>query len=545
MNQENQEQSQQEAKKNVVINALSMAFGTLSSRVLGLGREMAFAALFPRSITDAWTAAFRLPNLFRRLLGEGSLSISFIPVFVETKLLDDRNKTHHATNLVNGLYTCLLLVLVVLTTIGILFAEEILKGLLDSNYIANSEQFLLTVRMSKIMFGFIFLMSHFAYFMGILNALGEYSLPAMAPLFFNVAMIISTILPIQWFAQAGDGLAWGVLAGGLWQAGVLIPALIKKGYLPKISLAHWQHPQVKRVFKNMIPGLLGTGILQITTIINLRFASGLGEGAISYIYWADRLLELPLSLVAVSLGTALLPTLSKMWAEGAREKLLETSQHYLRLNLFACLPAAAGLLGLSMPIVEVLFKRGKFSGNDVEATALVVSIYSLILISSSCVRVLVPLYYAIKNTWWPSTVGVICLVTHIIVAPLLMKQWGLGGLVSSSFVSSMVNFICLAIPIRRWIGPFAWKNLASSFFKNLIAAACMGVIVYFFNQMLKPIFGEGEVGRLINLVSTLLVGLVFFIFIAHIMKSDEMEVTYRTLKEKLVNKLNSLKKKRQ
>lgn len=541
MNQENQDLAHQEAKKNVVIHALSMAFGTLTSRVLGLVRDMAFAALFPRSITDAWTAAFRLPNLFRRLLGEGSLAISFIPVFVETRLEDEKNGTHHASNLVNGLYTCLLLVLVVLTTLGILFAEDVLKLLLHSSYIANEAQFQLTVRMSKIMFGFIFLMSHFAYFMGILNALGEYSLPALAPLFFNIAMIISTLIPAAWFESPGDGLAWGVLVGGLWQAGVLIPALIKKGYWPKISFTYWNHAKVQRVFKSMVPGLLGTGILQITTIINLRFASSLGEGTISYIYWADRLLELPLSLVAVSLGTALLPTLSKMWAEGAREKLLETSQYYLRLNLFVCLPAAVGLFSLAYPIVEVLFLRGKFSEEDGMATALVVSIYAFILITSSSVRVLVPIYYAMKNTKWPAMVGLISLATHVIVAPILMKQWGLGGLVFSSFVSSAVNFICLALPINKQVGAFGWIKLSRSVAKNLIAASSMGVVVYFLNQGLRPYLGIGEMGRLVNLIITLLVGLGFFIFMSHLMKSEEMAVTYRTVSDKIKKKFKNYK----
>lgn len=541
MNQENDPSGHQEAKKNVIIYALSMAFGTLSSRILGLVRDMAFAALFPRSITDAWTAAFRLPNLFRRLLGEGALSISFIPVFVETVLEDKKNNTQQASNLVNGLYTCLLLVLIVLTTLGILFADKVLLFLLDETYVSNTSQFLLTVRMAQIMFGFIFLMSHFAYFMGILNALGEFALPALAPLFFNIAMIISTLLPSGWFEEPGDGLAWGVLVGGLWQAGVLIPALVRKGFFPKISFEYWNHPKVRRVFKSMVPGLLGTGILQLTTLVNLRFASGLGEGVISYIYWADRLLELPLSLVAVSLGTALLPTLSRMWSEGSRDKLLETSQHYLRLNLFVCLPAAVGLFSLSRPLVEVLFQRGKFSESDTLATALVVSIYAFILIFSSSVKVLVPLYYAMKNTKWPAIAGAISLVTHVILAPLFMKQWGLGGLVGSSLVSSCVNFLCLAIPVNRWVGSFGWKSLAISALKNFFAAAFMGVVVYFFNQKLRIYLGVSEMGRLVNLILTLVVGVTFFVLVAYGLKSEELNATYQTLKDKVTGRFKSFK----
>jgi putative peptidoglycan lipid II flippase len=541
MNQQSTSESHHEAKKNVVIHALSMALGTLSSRVLGLVRDMAFAALFTRGVTDAWTTAFRLPNMFRRLLGEGSLSISFIPVFIEARLEDEKNGTRHATNLVNGFYTCLLLVLTCLTAMGIIGAEGILKVLLDPAYVANKEQFILTVRMAKIMFGFIFLMSHFAYFMGILNALGEYYLPAMAPLFFNIAMILSTFIPLEWLSSPGDGLAWGVVLGGCWQAGILVPALLKRGYLPKLTVSNftliWTNARVVRVFKSMLPGLLGTGLLQITTLINLRFASRLGEGPISYIYWADRLLELPLSLVAVSLGTALLPTLSKMWSEGRQDKLLETSQHYLRLNLFVCLPAAAGLFFLSRPIVEVLFRRGKFLEGDVQATSLVVSIYAFILLASSSVRVLVPLYYAMKNTWWPATAGAIALGAHIIVAPFLMDRWGLAGLVSSSLVSASLNLLFLALPVRRWVGIFGWWAVLMSFLKNGLASIAMGFLVFFINEALRPYLGVGELGRLLNLILSILVGLVFFVTVAQILRSEEMIDTYRTLKSKIQRRL--------
>ncbi len=521
-----------EDKKSVLINAVKMALGTLSSRALGLVRDMAFTALFSRSVRDAWTAAFRLPNLFRRLLGEGSLSVSFIPVFVEARLQDEKNGTHEAQNLVNGFYTCLLALLALLTGIGILKAEAILSFLLDPVYIANTEKFLLTVRMAQIMFSFIFLMSHFAYFMGILNALGEYSLPAMAPVFFNIAMIVSTLIPQRWFPSVGDGIAWGVMAGGLWQAGALVPSLIRRGYLPRLSF-NWKNPKVIRVFKSMIPGLLGTGILQITTIINLRFASRLGDGAISYIYLADRLLELPLSLVAVSLGTALLPTLSKMWAEGDRKKLLETTQHYLRLNLFVCLPAAAGLFALAKPIVEVLFKRMQFDESDVNSTSMVVAIYAFILLASSCVRVLVPIYYSMKNTWWPSVVGVICLTVHVLLAPFLMERWGLEGLVWSSFTSAFVNFICLAIPVNFWVGEMGWGNVFKSFTKNLFASLIMGVMIYFLNQVLKNYLGSGEVGRLLNLLLTMVAGLILFIIMAQILRSREMNAIMSTLSSKL------------
>jgi putative peptidoglycan lipid II flippase len=515
-----------EEKNRVVFYAISMAIGTFSSRILGLIRDMAFTALFSRNVRDAWTAAFRLPNLFRRLLGEGSLSISFIPVFIEAKLEDDKNQGVRAKNLVNSFYTCLLALLTMLTAVGILQAEAILNFLLDPEYVQVQDKFLLTVRMAKIMFGFIFMMSNFAYYMGILNALGEYSLPAMAPLFFNVAMIISTLIPAGWFPVDGDALAWGVLVGGLWQASVLVPSLKKKGYFPQFSFGAlggaWHNSDVLRVLKSMGPGLLGTGLLQITTIVNLRFASSLSEGAISYIYLADRLLELPLSLVSVSLGTALLPTLSKMWSEKNAAKMLETSNHYLRLNLYVVLPAAVGLYTLAVPMVELLFKRGKFDQNDMLVTASVLKVYAFILIASSMVRVLVPLYYSIKNTWWPATVSGIALTAHIFLAPWLMKNYGLQGLVFSSFVSASINFLLLLVPISFWIGPYNWKPLILSVFKNGLSAFLMGVIIFYMYPVMFSVFGESFVAKFAALFLTIGVAVICFITFGLLLKSSEL-----------------------
>ena len=192
----------------------------MTSRVLGQLRESLLAYYFDKRITDAWGAAFRIPNMFRRLLGEGSLSVSFVPIFVEAQ----HDNQLRAQNLVNSVYTFLLLILGCITAIGILHPEPLLNLVLDPAYIADTEKYLLTLRMTKIMFGFVFFISSFAYMMGILNALGKFALPAMAPTFWNICMIISTILPDSYFSVHGDQLAIGVLVGGALQAAVLVPA---------------------------------------------------------------------------------------------------------------------------------------------------------------------------------------------------------------------------------------------------------------------------------------------------------------------------------
>lgn len=514
-----------------------MAGGTMMSRVLGLLRESLFAALFDRHITDAWTAAFRLPNMFRRLLGEGSLSVSFVPVFVEAHLTDSEGKTQNrAQNLVNGFYTVLLGVLGLITLLGVLYSESLLNVVLDEKYILDVEKFALTLRMAKIMFGFVFLISTYAYFMGILNALGRFGLAAMAPTLFNVALIVSTLLPRNLFPVDGDGLAWGVLVGGFLQMAILVPSLRKLGYFPSLV---WDltNPDVLRVFRNMLPGLLGSGLAQFTTIVNLKFASRLPEGTISYINWADRLLELPLSLVSVSLGTALLPTLASYWSRGERNVMTETSNYYLRLNLFVALPASFGLYVLAEPIVNVLFRRGQFGAADAKATASILGIYAMSVISISCVRVFVPAFYAIKNTWYPAMVSGICLVAHIFIAPLLMDHYGVLGLMWSSFLSASLNLLCLLFAYTFFVGPLGFRKILFSIVKFLVAGAAMvGVMT-----ISLSLFPDNQAQFWPELMKVSIVGaLGLFAYVASgfVLKTEEYEATLGRLFSKVKAKLS-------
>ncbi len=452
-----------------------MAGGTLTSRVLGLFRDMALAALFDRTVTDAWTAAFRLPNLFRRLFGEGSLSVSFIPVFIEAQAEDPSGT--RTQNLINAIYTLLLIFLGMVTLWGIVSMEPLLKLLLADNYVLDVEKWNLTVRMARIMFGFVFFVCSYAYFMGILNALGSFALPALAPALLNISMLVFTFMPGTWFPEVGDGLAWGVFVGGLLQAVILWWALREKNYLPRLSRRLW-NSDVRLVLKNMLPGLLGTGLLQLATLVNLHFASGLGEGALSYIYWADRLLELPLSLVAVSIGAALLPTLSDLAQRKQKKQFQSVMQEHFLMNLYLAWPAAIGLFCLAQPIVEVLFYRGHFTQNDANATAMVLKFYALSLLVVSSVRVLVPAFYAIKNTWVPALTSLVGLALHIGMAPMWIEAWGLKGLVVSSLVAAMVQIILVFGFMGYYSIALNWRRMVQELLKIFFAGAVMAVFAW-------------------------------------------------------------------
>jgi putative peptidoglycan lipid II flippase len=248
----------------------------------------------------------------------------------------------------------------------------------------------------------------------------------------------------------------------------------------------------------------------------------LEEGAISYIFWADRLLELPLSLVSVSLGTALLPTLAGLWSQGHRDQMSETVNYYLRLNLFVTIPAALGLYFLALPIVEVLFMRGRFTGVDAEATAAVLRIYSLLLISTSCVRVLVPAYHAIKNTWFPAVVSAASLLSHILLAPILMKEWGLEGLVVSALISATLNIVLLLSFFPKLIGTFDYFKFALHLVKFAFAGVGMVIILQVYGLFIAW-FNEGVLAKILALSLTILLGAGGYLALSFVLKVEELK----------------------
>lgn len=458
--------------------ALLLSLGTMTSRILGLIRDMVMAALFDRTITDAWTVAFRLPNLFRRLFGEGSLALSFIPVFVDLREQDPRGV--RARNLVNAFYTCLLIFLGVLCALGMFFAEPILQALLDPVYLRNIEKYVLTVQMARIMFGFVFFIVSYAYFMAILQALGEFKWPAFAPVLFNVSMISFTLMPVSWFSMPGEGLAWGVLVGGILQALVLIPILQRKNYFPGL---HWRGmtEDLKKLFSRMLPAILALGLLQLMTIINLHFASRLGEGVISAIYWADRLLELPLSLVSVSLSAAILPLLSEHWSRQEKNKLRDLQREQLVISGVWMVPASFGLFFLAKPIVEVLFYRGQFSLADLEQTSLVVQLYALSLIALSGSRLLLNALAAAHDVKGAGSLSILALVLHFFLAPYLMIQHGLKGLMISTLIVNSLQFVLLAVLFHFKIGSLSWGRLLRKYLQLMMFSVGIAVSPFLFH----------------------------------------------------------------
>ncbi len=521
--------SESNKSSSVVRSAALMSLGTLASRILGMIRDQILFAFFSKTITDAFVVSFRLPNMFRRLLGEGSLSVSFIPIFIEQlsspESFPKEVREARAKALSSAINTVLWIVTSTLSVLGILYMREILGFLLSGEgYLSVPGKFEQTVALSQIMFGYLFLVTTYAYYMAIANALKKFLIAALAPALFNLICIISSLLPQTW-GRPGDILAWGVIAGGFGQAVMVAVQLYRLGYLPRLTLKT-RLPGVWKVLRNMAPGILGLGVLQLTTLVNMSFASRLKEGSHSFVYAADRLLELPQSLIAISLGAALLPTLSQLWSVGKKEEMLQVLSKNLSFLLFLSIPSAVGMYFLALPLVQVLFYRGPDRLTEAIATAQISQIYSVLLLISSVARLIVPGFYAVQNTWYPALAGAVSLIIHYFLAQYFVELYGLPGLMSSTTLSAAVNLLLLIFAFRFMIGKLPLVRLIKSLLPMLPAAALMALCldpIYQFCFAQFKAFVSLNIAQVFGLTVTVIVGGFVYIGVTLLLRSNEAQ----------------------
>ena len=459
---------------SVFHSAFIMAMGTSSSRLVALVREVVLSAYFPRFITDIWIVSLRIPNLCRRLFGEGSLSVAFIPVFVE--LLENKSP-ETAKKLVDILFSVILVILLVLFMLGLIFTPHIVHLLtIGDAFVQIENKVKFTIHFTRIMMVFLILVCMYAFFMSIQNSFKKFAVPAFAPALFNLTIVIAAFLPSTLFDIPGEVLAWAVVVGGILQLCVVIPGVWRLGYLPRFRwdfIKSLKFKPARRVLSRLFPSLIGAGVLQLTILVNTHFASYLQEGANSWIFWADRLLELPLSLIAVSMGIALLPTLSQHFAQGRLDKISILINKSLRYMIFLAIPAGVALFLLSELLVLVIFKRGYFGNEDVQYTAAVLRIYGVGILAYGGIRILQPAFYAIQNTWIPAIVSATCLVFHILLANHLLEDYGIEGLAFSSVVSACLNVGSLLFFYRFFIGPLGYIKMIPSVWCVIVASFIM------------------------------------------------------------------------
>ena len=356
--------------------------------------------------------------------------------------------------------------------------------------------------------------------MGVLNVLGHFAGPALAPVFLNLAMIASVLLLSPRLERPVFGLAVGVLLGGLLQLLLQVPFLLKNGVL------FWQktkiyHPGLKRIGLLMLPAIFGAAVYQINMVINTLLASLLPEGSVSYLYYADRLVQFPLGIFAIATATAVLPSLSKLVAQKDFDGLRETFSHAMNFVFFITMPAMVGLMVLREPIVHLLFKRGAFDAATVRLTAAALLYYCLGLWAFSAVRIVVSMFYALQDTKTPVKMAVVSIGVNIVMGVVLMGPLKHGGLALATSLASMVNLMLLVWALRRKIGMLGWRDIMVSAGRSAVMALLMGVAVWGSAAVIIP-RGDYTFQLLLGVTGSVAVGVAVYACLGAVSGSPEL-----------------------
>jgi putative peptidoglycan lipid II flippase len=398
---------------------------TLISRILGFVRDAVIARTFGAGLeTDAFFVAFRIPNLLRRLFAEGAFSQAFVPILAEYRTRHGADETRLLTDRVATLLT---LALLVTTALGVAIAPLVVY-VSAPGFAANAEKFDLTVALLRVTFPYILFISLVALAAGILNTWSRFAVPAFTPTLLNVAFIVAALVFAPYFDPPVMVLAWAVLAGGVLQLALQVPFLARLGMLPRPRLA-LADPGVRRILILMGPAVIGVSVGQISLLLNTIFASFLQTGSVSWLYYADRLMEFPTGLLGVALGTILLPSLAKFHAASASEEYSKLLDWGLRLTFLLAAPAAAALAVLATPLIATLFLHGRFDATDLAMTRQALIAYSVGLLGLILVKVLAPAFYARQNIRTPVKIALVTLAaTQVMNAAFIfpLKHAGLA-----------------------------------------------------------------------------------------------------------------------
>jgi len=514
----------QRALQDRIVRAVGViGAATLASRVLGFVRDMVMARAFGAGpVTDAFFVAFRIPNLLRRLLAEGALSTAIIPVFTECLERAGRAEFGRMVRAVTGVA---MVVLCVVSGLGTLLAPWIVR-VMAPGWADDPELIGLAGRLTTLMFPYLLLVGLAALAMGVLNAQHRFFTAAVAPAVHNVAMILSVLFLAGRMSPPVFSLAVGVLVGGAGQLLVQLPELARLG-VPLRPSAEWSHPAVGLIAGRLWPAVFGLAAVQVTVLVNTLLASLLTEGTVSYLYYADRVMELPLGVFGVALATAALPSMSGQVARGEHRALSDTLGFSLRLSVFVALPAAVGLIALGHPIVRLLFERGEFTPADAVATTQALAGYAVGLPAFSATRIAAQTFYALGDTRTPVWAGLASVAANVVLAISLMWPLQHAGLALASSLSAYVNLLLLCWLLRRRLGPIGGLQIAGSLLRTGGAAAAL----LLWCVWAAPRLGAGWAGAAWT-VGALAGGMLVYVIAAAALRAPELVALFGMLRRR-------------
>lgn len=505
--------------KNITKAASIVGSATFISRILGYVRDAVIAAYFGAgTYADVFFIAYRIPNFFRRLVGEGALTISFIPVFTEELTLKSRER---ARVLASRAFTFFTIILAALTIAGIIFSQQIVE--ITAPGFANiPNKLATTISLTRWMFPFLFFICLVALGMGVLNSLRHFAAPALSPVWFNLSMIGSTIFLIPFFKEPVYALAFGVVFGGALQFLYQLPYLKRYDMFPGLDF-NFKDPAIKKIVLLMLPAALATGVDQINILIISRFASGLKEGSISYLYYADRIVELPMGVFVIAVATAVLPSMSVYAVKEDWAGFKESLSFAIRLVTFITIPATVGLIALGTPIVAMLFQRGAFDHEATRGTVYALWFFSIGLAAFGGRRIMVSAFYSLKDTLTPVIVGCVAVIANIIFCYLLIGPLKHGGLALAASFSSIVNLLLLFLILRKRLHGIGGRKILNSAMKVIASSVPMGVGVYAISLLVDWSVGGVTAAKVFVLVLAITFGVLCYLLSARLLRSPEMD----------------------
>jgi putative peptidoglycan lipid II flippase len=456
-----------------------VALAVLCSRVLGLAREQIFAALFGGGrVMDAFTIAFRIPNLLRDLFAEGALSTAFVTVFTRTATLESDAA---AWRLANKVATLLAVTLSAITVLGILSAPWLVAALAPG---FDPGKAALTVTLTRIMYPFILLVSLAALVMGMLNARNVFGIPAMASSFFNLGSIIAGavigyLIDPRFGPRAILGLAVGTLIGGALQLLIQLPALKRAGYAFRTDFA-WRDPGVRAILRLMGPSVIAASTTQVNVLVNSVFASELGDGPTFWLSAAFRVMQLPLGVFGVALGTVALPLLARMAAAGNTRAFRSELARGMRLAFLMTIPASIGLMVLAEPIMSVLYHHGRFGTYETAESAAALRLYAIGLCGYAALKVLVNAFYAIGRRKTPMVVSFVAVAVNLLLNWTFTRElgWGHRGLAFSTSCVATSNFLLLYLLMRSHLGRLESRAMLVLLAKVALASTLLFAVAW-------------------------------------------------------------------
>jgi len=504
-------------KRHIARAAGILGSATMLSRILGMVRDMVVSRLFGAGLaTDAFFAAFQIPNMLRRFFAEGALTSAFVPTFSST--LSQRGD-EKARELANTCFTLLTIVMAIITLAGILLSPLVVS-LMFPGFKAIPGKFELTVLLNRLMFPYIFFISLVALCMGILNTLRHFFTPAISTVFLNISMILAALCLRGFFDAPITALAVGVLIGGCIQLVMQLPVLWNRGFSLKPDF-NFASPEVRSIALLMLPSVFGVGVYYLNITVSAILASLLPQGSVSYLYYAQRLFEFPQGIFTASVAQAVLPSMSRQAAEGDIDGMKNSLSFGVRLMLFITIPAMAGLMICSKPVFSLIFMGGAFDYATVVNSASALLYYSVGLSFVALSRVLAPVFYALKDTKTPVYTALVTFIINLCLSLALMGPLKHGGLALATTLSASCNMLMLLWLLRRKIGSFGGRDIMITAVKSSVASIPMAALVWYGCSFIDWSQAGHKVLKGTVLGGSVICGSVIYMVIVKLLRSQE------------------------